>query len=118
MAWVGGVVLAAAQVLSGPGVPAVDIAPHPAVSVRNLSLVETDTGWRISAFVCRPLGAISAWPGRAVVEILDSQGQVAETRWVPTPRLAAGRSRPACRPLTLRFKTTPLPDGRVIVRFD
>jgi hypothetical protein len=115
MAGLGVAALAAAQVLSGP---TVEVAANPAVSVRDLTLAETDKGWRISAFVCRPLGAVGAWPDRAVVELLDSQGQVAETRWVPTPRLAAGRARPGCRPLTLRFKTPPHPQGRVVVRFD
>ncbi len=106
---------AAVQVLGGP---VVEVEPNSAVSVRNLTLAETDTGWRISAFVCRPLGAVGAWPDRVVVERLDGQGQVAETRWVPTPRLAAGRARPGCRPLTLRFETPPDRQGRVIVRFD
>lgn len=115
MAGLGVVLLAAVQVL---GDPVVEVEPNPAVSVRNLALVETEAGWRISAFVCRPLGAVGAWPGRAIVERLDSQGQVAETLWVPTPRLTAGRARPGCRPLTLRFNSPPDPQGRVIVRFD
>lgn len=108
--------LAVLTVSAAPG-PVVQIQSSPAVVVRNAALVEAPDGWRLSAFVCRPLGAVGGWPTLAEVEMSAPEGAPPVRSWTPVPRLSGAHSRIGCRPLSLRLGSSLHAGAVAVVRF-